>query len=304
MFEPTFTITREEERRDFGRYAIEPLEAGYGHTVGNALRRVLLTSLLGAAVTQVKISGVRHQFTTIAGLKEDVVELILNIKQLRVKYKGEKPVKLTLSATGPGQVKAAKIKTPAGVEIVNRDLVLGALADKKSKLSVELTVETGLGYSLAEERKTGTIGLIPVDATFTPVTHVNYRVEATRVGRRANLDKLIMEITTDGTISPKDAMVAAAQILVDHFQQVVKPKKARPVKVEKEKIAPAVAKLTVEELGLPTRIANSLRGAGLGTVADITQTAKSDLVKVKNLGEKSVKIIEAALVDKGVKLKE
>lgn len=304
MTEPAFSITKEAEKTDFGRYVIEPLEAGYGHTLGNALRRVLLTSLPGAAVTQVKISGVRHQFTTITGLKEDAVELILNIKQLRIKYKGEKPVKLTLGATGPGKVTAAKIKTPAGVEIVNRGLVLGSLADKKSKLSAELTVEAGLGYSLAEERKTSTIGLIPVDATFTPVIHVNYRVEATRVGRRANLDRLIMEITTDGTIAPKEALVSAAQILADHFQQVVKPKKAKLVKVAKEVVAPAVARLTVEELGLPTRIANSLRGAGLGTVVDLTGASKVDLEKVKNLGEKSVKIIEAALIDKGVKLKE
>lgn len=303
MFEPTFTIKAEKETADYGKFIIEPLEQGYGHTLGNALRRVLLTSLPGAAVTQVKIAGVRHRFSTLEGLKEDVVELILNIKQLRFKYKGEKPVKIKLEAQGPGEVKAGDIKAPAVVEIVNPKHVLGKLADKKNKLKMEMVVESGFGYLSAEERKSDTLGIIPVDASFTPVQRVDYKVEAMRVGRRTDLDRLILEITTDGTISPSEALKESAKILVAFFGQVVEPKEV-PVEEEKEEELPSeVLRLTVEELNLPTRIANALRKGGYGTVKDLTVANASDIAKVKNLGEKSIKVVKAALAEKEVSLK-
>lgn len=303
MFDPTFSIKAQKETADYGKFIIEPLEQGYGHTLGNALRRVLLTSLPGAAVTQVKITGVRHQFSTQEGLKEDIVELILNIKQIRFKYKGEKPVKIKLDAQGPGEVKAGDIKTPAEVEIVNPEHVIGRLADKKSRLKIEMVVEKGFSYLPAGERKSDTLGIIPVDASFTPVKRVNYKVEATRVGLRTDLDRLILEITTDKTISPSEALKEAAKILVAFFGQVVEPKEVPVEEEKKEELPSEVLRLTVEELNLPTRIANALRKGGYPTVKDLTTAAASDIAKVKNLGEKSIKVIKAALTEKEVSLK-
>lgn len=303
MLGPVFSIKPKKETADYGEFIIEPLEQGYGHTLGNALRRVLLSSLPGAAVTQVKITGVRHQFSSLEGLKEDIVELILNIKQIRLKYQGEKPAKVRLEAKGQGEVKAGDIKTPAGVEIVNPDLVLAKLADKKSSLKVEMVVESGFGYLPAEERKSGKIGIIPVDASFSPVKRVNYHIEATRVGRRTDLDRLILEITTDKTISPGDALKESAKILAGFFNQAFEPKEVVIEEEKKEELPSEVLRLTVEELNLPTRIANALRKGGYKTVGDLTAAVAADVAKVKNLGEKSVKIIQAALAEKEVGLK-
>lgn len=303
MIDPLFQIKKAQETADYGQFVIEPLEQGYGNTLGNTLRRVLLTSLPGAAVTQVKITGVKHQFSALEGLREDIIEFILNLKQLRIKYEGEKPAKLTLDVSGPREVKATDIKTPAKVEIINKDQVLGNLANKKSKLKAEMVVESGFGYSPAEERKSEKLGVIPVDASFSPIKKVNYKVEATRVGRRTDLDRLIFEITTDGTIKPSEALKNSANILVAYFSQVVSPKKAPKVK-KKESITPlATLELTVEELDLPTRIANALRKGGYGTLGDLTAASREDLTKVKNLGEKSIKVVEAALAGKRVSLK-
>src|SRR3990172_3168522 len=208
-----FKVITKEETPTYGKFSIETLQPGYGQTLGNALRRVLLSSLPGAAVTLVRVEGVKHQFSALDGLKEDIGELILNFKKLRIKiHDSEKPVKLTLSVKGPKKVTAADIEAPPEVEIVNKDLPLASLADGKSHLEVELTAEKGYGYSLAEERETGTVGLITLDATFTPVTRVNYRVETARLGRLTNLDRLLIEIWTDETVSPKEALEKAARI--------------------------------------------------------------------------------------------
>ncbi|HUS60387.1 MAG TPA: DNA-directed RNA polymerase subunit alpha [Nevskiaceae bacterium] len=304
MIVPSFQVKKEKETNDFGQFIIEPLEQGYGDTLGNALRRVLLTSLPGAAITQVKVSGVRHKFSTLAGLKEDIIELILNIKQIRVRYEGEKAIRLRLEKSGPGEVKAGDIKTPAQVEIVNKDQVLANLADRKAKLKVEFQVETGVGYLPAEERKTEKIGVILVDAAFGPIKRVNYRVEATRVGGRANLDRLILEITTDGTIKPSQALKKAAKTLVAFFNQIVEPKKLKVKKEKVKTISSEAMKLTVEEIELPTRIVNALRKGGYGTVSDLSAAHPADLAKVKNLGEKSIKIIGVVLAKKGIELQE
>src|SRR3990172_8335922 len=175
------TVSTEKETQDFGKFVIEPLDQGYGHTIGNSLRRILLTSLPGAAITQVKIAGVRHQFTSLSGMSEDVVEFILNLKKIRLNITSDKPVKLALDVKGPKEVKAKDISKAAGVEIVNGDLALANLADSKSKLAATLIAETGTGYSLSEERKTGEIGVMPIDANFSPITQANYTVEPTRV---------------------------------------------------------------------------------------------------------------------------
>jgi DNA-directed RNA polymerase subunit alpha len=306
LLQPNFQIKTEEESADHGIFILEPMPEGYGQTLGNSLRRVLLTSLPGAAITSVKIAGVHHQFTTLEGLKEDIVEFILNLKKVRVKYTGDKPARLTLEKKGSGKVTSSDIDCPAGVEIVNPDLVLATLADAKSKIDAEITVETGFGYSMADERKSDTIGLIPVDALFTPVTRVNYRVEATRVGRMTNFDRIIIEIQTNGAIRPIDSLKEAAKILVSFFQQIVTPvvptTASTPATASLSLGNQETLRLTVDELDLPTRIANALRKAGIETVADLVGTPRPEIAKTKNLGEKSLKVIELSLRDKGIEL--
>lgn len=299
-----FKVTTKEERPDYGKFSIETLQPGYGYTLGNALRRTLLTSTPGAAITSVRIEGVKHQFSTLEGLREDIVDFILNLKKVRIKiYESDKPVKLTLSVQGPKTITAADIDSPAEVEIVNKDLHLGSLADKKARLEVEMTAERGYGYSPAEERDTGTLGLIPLDATFTPVVRVDYKVETARLGRMTNLDRLIIEIWTDGTIEPKRALEESAKVLVDHFLQIYQPK---AVLEEGVIVSPSVSeevlKMTLEELELPTRVVNSFKNAGVETVGQLLGTPKKDLLKIKNLGAKSLTIVEEKLREKGVAL--
>lgn len=304
MLDPIFKTKTEEQTDTYGRFVIEPLETGYAHTLGNALRRVLLSSLPGAAVTSVTIDGVKHQFQSLEGLKEDVVEFVLNLKKLRIKLPDGQKATLRLDVSGPREIKAADIELPAGAEVANPDLYLGTLADKKSKLSAQISVEAGYGYSLAEERKTGVIGVIPMDATFTPVVRVNYRQEATRVGRQTNLDRLVLEIWTDGTISPSDAMKMAAKLLVSYFLQIYEPK-AMPEEANvavTPTISDDVLKMLIEELDLPTRLENALKNGGIETVGQLLGTPRKELLKIKNLGAKSLSIVEEKLREKGVAL--
>lgn len=296
-------LQTEKETEDFGKFVIEPLDQGYGHTVGNSLRRVLLTSLSGGAITQVKIPSIRHQFTSLNGMAEDIVEFILNLKKLRLKITSDKPVKLTLDQRGPKEVRAKDIEGAAGVEIINRDLVLAHLADSKSKLTAQLIAEAGNGYSLADERKSGEIGVIPVDANFSPVIHVNYKVEATRVGRLANFDKLIIEITTDGTIKPSDALKAAAKILVDHFAAIYQPNvNAKKDKAPEEPaVSEEILKTSLEELDLPVRLTNSLKSGKIETIGDFLTKDQKDLLKMKNMGPKSISLVREKLRERGVK---
>lgn len=303
MIKPIFKVVEEGQKEDFARFVLEPLEPGFGNTLGVALRRVLLTGIEGSAVTSVKINGVKHMFSTLPGLKEDVIELILNIKNLRVKMAEEKEEgKLSLEVTGPGEVTADNIEATDGVEIINKDLYLGSLADKKSKLEMEMTVERGLGYSLAEERKISTIGVIPIDAIFSPVLRVNYKVEQTRVGRQTNFDKLVLDIWTDGTITPSIALVQASKILVGYFTRVFE--QDEDVVIEQvtgsANVSDEAMKMTVDELDLPTRIYNSLRNAGIETVGQLLTTPKKELMNYRNLGAKSLSVIEESLREKGI----
>lgn len=304
MRNPNFKVETKVDEGKYGKFVIEPLSPGFGHTLGNSLRRVLLTALSGAAVVSVKIEGVKHQFATLPGLKEDIVELILNIKSLRLKLLSQDKATIRLEAQGPGKVRADKIQTPPEVEIVNEDLYLGSLADKKVKLDIEMKVESGYGYLLAEERKIATIGVIPIDAIFTPVVRVNYKVEETRVGRLTNLDALTLEVWTDGTIGPRQALDEAAKILTSYFLQVYEPK-AQPID-EGIAITPSfsedILKMSVEELDLPTRIYNSLRNGGIETVGQLLGTPKKELMEIKNMGAKSIAIVEEKLREKGVAL--
>jgi DNA-directed RNA polymerase subunit alpha len=301
--ETNFTVKILSRQGEDVSLVVEPLAKGFGHTLGNALRRVLLTSIKGAAVTQIKLEGVKHKFSTLLGMKEDIIELILNLKQLRIKYAGEKPIKLELEKNGPGRVTAGDIGKAPGLTIINPKLVLANLAKRENRLKMELWVESGVGYQLAEERKSDQVGVIPLDAAFSPIRRVNYWVEATRVGQRTDLDRLIMEITTNGTIEVEAAVKEAARILRAFFAQAVEPKE-----VVAEKLSPKgddpVLKLTIEELDLPIRIANALRKNGFLLVADLVAVSKADLVRVKNLGEKSFSVITETLKKKGLELKK
>lgn len=304
MLEPTFSIKVDSERNDYGRYSIEPLSQGYGQTLGNSLRRVLLTSLPGAAISSVKIEGVKHQFTTIPGLKEDVIEFLLNVKRIRLSVPDASPVTLTLLKKGPGEIRAADIHTPAGVIIVNPDLVLGTLSDKKAEIDMQLFANSGYGYVIAEEVAVREVGVIPLDALYSPIVRVNYKVEATRVGRMTNLDKLVIEVWTDGTCAPMVGLTTAAKILVSYFTQIYEPKVKsvdEPITVISN-VSDEILKMRIEELDIPTRIVNALSNGGIETIGQLLSTQRADLMKIKNLGAKSLSIVEEKLKEKGVTL--
>ena len=299
---PTFQSTVEAVSEREASISIEPLEQGYGHTLGNSLRRVLLTSLTGAAITSVRFTGADHQFTAIPGVTEDILEITLNLKLVRIKADREGTGVIRLSVKGPKVVTAADLEPEAGFSIVNGDQAIATLG-KDAKLELELEVQTGRGYVLADE-KAASLGSINLDALYSPVIKVSYSIVQTRVGRRTDYDRLIMTVLTDGTISPQDAVVQAADILVKQFSQIVTPVVVETI-VPVASLSPEqaeVMRLTVEELDLPTRIANALRKGGFKTVGDLIGAPKIVIAKVKNLGEKSVDIVDAALQKKGVSL--
>lgn len=304
MIDPNFTIKTEVENPGYGMFVIEPLEQGYGHTLGNGLRRVLLGSLPGSAITSIKIAGVAHQFSTLTGLKEDIVELILNLKKVRLTNVSRESAVITLSKKRTGTVTAGDFDAPAGVTIVNPELVIATLTDKKAELELEATVETGYGYVQADERHMDEVGRIPLDSLFSPVTRVNYRVDATRVGRMTNLDKLVIEIWTDETITPAEALKSAAKVLVSYFLQVFEPKAkiAEDAVLVTPSVSDEVLKMRIEELDIPTRIVNALAHGGIETIGQLLGTPRAELMKIKNLGAKSLFIVEEKLREKGVAL--
>lgn len=299
-----FKVKTESIKDNFAKIAIEPLESGFGHTLGNSLRRVLLTALEGSAVVSVKIDGITHQFSTIEGVLEDVIEIILNIKKIRVKISGEKPIKLSLKASGKGEVKAGDFEIEGDGEIANPASHVATLTDSRSKLNMELIAQRGKGYSIAEERKINEIGVISVDSLFTPIVAVNFAVEPTRVGRRADFDRLTFDITTDGTITPLDALNEAAKILSDTFHQIYEPILEEEIKDEGQSISEEVLKMTVEELDLPVRITNALRAIEINTIEDLIDIPRTQLLKAKNLGTKSVALISEKLLERGLALRE
>lgn len=304
MIKPVFNVTIAKQDGVFTEFVFEPLERGYGHTLGNSLRRVLLSSIAGHAVTSAKIKGADHQFSTIKGVTEDIVELSLNLKEIRVKSSLDDASTLKLSVKG-GEVKASHFECPAGVEIMNPELHIATLAGNAT-LEMEVTVEKGIGYQPATSRsEESSLNTLPIDALYSPVVKVAYDVEETRVGQRTDYDRLILKVWTDGTIDAQAALEESAQILIAHFQQVI-----NPTDVLKKAEAPVarqvneMARLTIEELDLPTRIANALRKGGYNTVGDLTKANKSQVALVKNLGGKSVVIVEEAMAKVGATFKE
>lgn len=306
MIDLTFKVKEVTATTDYGEFVIEPLEPGYGYTIGNALRRVLYTSIPGAAVTSIKIAGVKHKFSTVPGLKENVIDLLLNLKELNLRMSDAKPsATVKLLVKGSKEITAANLDLPDGVEVMNPDLHIGSLAGAKGKLDIEMTVERGFGYSLAEDRKVATLGVIPTDAIFSPVKRVNYAVEATRVGRQTNLDKLVLKIWTNGTVEPKKALDEASQILAASFLQIYEPKASASSETTVTPISSipdSVSELTIDELDLPTRIYNSLRNGGIETVGQLLKTPKKDLIAMRNMGGKSIAVIEDKLQEKGISL--
>lgn len=287
-------ITSKTQKKDYGKFIIEPLEVGFGHTLGNALRRVMLSSLTGPAVTQVKITGVPHQFSTIPGVTEDTVQLILNLKKINFKMDIKKPVIITLEAKGPSEVKAKDLSCPTGIEVVNKDEYLATLADKKAKLEMEILIKYGRGYKLPE---TGLgVGVLPVDSNFSPVTRVNYKVESTRVGRLTNLDKLILEVYTTGAVSPKDALQQSAAILAEKFLELkgemeVERLPEEEKETEEKGELPKEEKVYLEEVNLPTRVVNILKKAGYETLADFKDKDEEDLLQIKSIGPKTIALL-------------
>lgn len=290
-----FAVNTLVEKSNSGSFAIEPLENGFGHTLGNALRRVLLGSFQGAAITSVKVAGVTHKFSTLAGMSEDMVDLMLNLKSVKVAYSGDAVATAKLSVKGPKVVTAKDIVAPATVKIVSPDTVIANLGSG-AKLDLELTITTGYGYSPAEERPTDSLGTLSLDAIYSPVERVSYQVMSTRVGRRTDYDKLVIEITTDGSMLPSAALREAAQVLVSAFGQIVNPTAvADPVAAT----GTTGTVVSVDDLGLPTRVSNALKNAGYTTAEELSKATHKDLQNVKNLGGKSVDLLDEALQAKG-----
>ncbi|MCL1819239.1 MAG: DNA-directed RNA polymerase subunit alpha [Oscillospiraceae bacterium] len=293
---PRIQCFEESDDPSYGKFVVEPLERGYGTTLGNSLRRVLLSSLPGTAVTTVKITGVQHEFSTIPGVKEDVTEIVLNIKRLVTKLHAPVTKTIYINAVGEGAVTAADIKDDAEVEILNPELHIASLADG-AQLEIEMTLSHGRGYVSAERNKPtqSIIGLIPVDSIFSPVVKVNYIVENARVGSMTDFDKLTLEVWTDGTLSARDAVSLAAKILSDHlmlFTDLSEALSARTTVVEKpETQRDRMLNMTIEELDLSVRSFNCLKRAGINTVEDLTNRSEEDMMKVRNLGRKSLEEI-------------
>lgn len=288
------------------KFTIEPLEPGFGYTLGNSLRRTLLSSIPGAAVTQIKIDGVLHEFSTIEGVKEDVTEIVLNLKELVIKNDNEEPASVHLRASGPGEVTAADIEVPAGVEILNRDRHIATL-NKNAKLSMELRMEQGRGYVAAATAPKEAIGTIPIDSMFSPVRRVTYEVEPTRVAQMTNYDRLILDVETDGSMSASDALSAAGSTLVELFQLfsgvgagtgglVLGPEQG-------EEEASGVLAQPIEDLDLTVRSYNCLKREGVTSVGELVEKSEEDLLEVRNFGQKSIDEVKAKLEELGLGLK-
>ncbi len=287
-----------------GKFVIEPLPAGYGTTLGNALRRVLLSSLPGAAITSVRIRGVAHEFSTIPGVTEDVVQIVLNLKKVRLRSFASEPVTLTVEKEGPGVVTAGDIVTTSDVEIVNADERIAAL-EPEASLWMELTVEKGKGFHAAERREGLPIGVVPIDALFSPVRLVNFSVENTRVGQMTNFDRLILEVHTDRTITPEEALSQGAQILVQHFSLFAgltrtQAEAPQPAAAATDGVPISVAEMAIEDLDLPQRAFNSLKRHGITKVGQLLSTPDEELLRMRNFGKKSLDEIKERLAARGL----
>ena len=306
---PRIECVESSEDGSYGRFVIEPLERGYGITLGNSLRRVLLSSLPGTAVTMLKIAGVEHEFSTIPGVKEDVTEIVLNVKGIIAKLNCDEPKTVIIEAKGEGEVKAGDIQESADVEILNPDLHIATLGPDAS-LSMELTFAHGRGYVSAERNKEeqaqSVIGVLPIDSIYTPIPKVNYHIENTRVGDTTDFDKLTIEVWTNKTITAGDALSYAAKILADHLSLFIDLSEDignKSIVIEKQDTQnDTVLKMTIEELDLSVRSFNCLKRAGINTVEDLIAKTQDDMMKVRNLGHKSLEEVVNKLAAMGLTL--
>lgn len=301
-------ITKIDEDRDYGKFVVEPLERGYGTTLGNSLRRILLSSLPGAAITNIQIDGVLHEFSTIPGVVEDTTDIILNLKALQIKTYTDENKTLRVEADGEGEVSAKDIIADSDVEILNPDLHIATL-NKDARLYMDLNVEKGRGYVSAEKNKKSdyVIGVIPIDSMFSPVVKVNYTVENTRVGQITDYDRLTLEVWTDGSITPKEATSLAAKILTNHLRLFVnltdKVGEVEIVVDKEEEPRDRIMDMTIEELDLSVRSFNCLKRAGINTVGELVQKNAEDMMKVRNLGKKSLEEVDKKLSELGLALR-
>lgn len=306
---PKIECVEVSEDGAYGKFVVEPLERGYGTTLGNALRRILLSSLPGVAANHIKIEGVLHEFSTVRGVKEDVSELILNIKGLALKMNGDGPKTVYIDAQGPGEVTAGDIRTDGDVEIINKDLHIATL-DEDGKLYMEILINRGRGYVSQTKNKAEEmpIGTIPVDSIYTPIKRVNFVVENTRVGQITDYDKLSLEVWTNGTIMPDEAISLSGKILIEHFKlfmTLTDHANNVEIMVEKEEDKKEkVLEMTIEELDLSVRSYNCLKRAGINTVQELTERTMDDMMKVRNLGKKSLEEVEQKLLALGLSLKQ
>ena len=304
-------ITSEDVGEQTGTFVVEPLDRGFGYTFGNSLRRVLLSSLEGAAVTAVKIEGVSHEFTTLPGVREDVTDVILNLKSLVCRLHGESPeIEVHVSKRGPGAVTAADIEAPADLEILNPELEIAHLADK-GKLEMTLTIGRGRGYVPAELNRgpETTIGVIPIDSIFSPVRRVSYEVDASRVGQRTDYDKLVLDVSTDGSVTPKDAIAAAADILITQLaiftdlERLDLGEIAATAEAETPTTSHGMENFPIEELELGVRSYNCLKRVGIETIGDLTSKSEGELAAIPNFGRKSIEEVRETLAAHGLTLK-
>jgi DNA-directed RNA polymerase subunit alpha len=297
-------IERVEGDERYAKFACEPLPPGYGTTLGNSLRRVLLSSLEGAAITSARVRGVAHEFSTIPGVKEDVVEIVLNLKNVRLRSFANEPVTLTLEKEGPGIATAGDIATTSEIEIVNPETGIATL-EPEASLWMELTVEKGRGFHSAERREGLPIGVIPIDALFSPVRKVNFSVESTRVGQVTNYDRLILEVWTDGTTTPDEAVAQGSKVLVDQFSLFAGLTRsqaaiATPERTSGSSLPSQVADMPIEDLDLPQRAFNSLKRHGITKVGQLLQTPDEELLRMRNFGKKSLDEIKERLAARGL----
>lgn len=305
---PSIEVAEISGDKKYGRFVVEPLERGYGITLGNSLRRIMLSSLPGAAVSQIKIDGVQHEFGTIPGVKEDVSDIIMNIKSLAIKNSSEtnEPKNAYIEYEGEGIVRASDIQADQDIQIMNPDQVIATLSGKNTKLFIELTITKGRGYVSSDKNKTPDtkIGVIPIDSIYTPVERVNVTVENTRVGQQTDFDKLTLDVTTNGTIGPDEAVSLAAKVLSEHlsvFIDLSENAKTAEVMVEKEDDKKdKVLEMTIDELELSVRSFNCLKRAGINTVAELCSKTPEEMMKVRNLGRKSLEEVVEKLKELGL----
>ncbi|WP_137597205.1 DNA-directed RNA polymerase subunit alpha [Paucilactobacillus kaifaensis] len=304
-------IHKVDESNNYGKFVVEPLERGYGTTLGNSLRRILLASLPGAAITSIQIDGVLHEFSTVEGVTEDVTQVILNMKKVSLKIDTEEDKTLEIDVKGPAEVTAGDIQTDGDVTVLNPDLHLATVADG-AELHIQMTADKGRGYVSADDNKARMddlpIGVLPIDSIYTPIERVNYTVENARVGQRNDYDKLTLDVWTDGSITPSESVSLAAKILTEHlsmFVDLTDTAKNAEIMVEKEEThKEKMLEMTIEELDLSVRSYNCLKRAGINSVQELTDRSEADMMKVRNLGRKSLEEVKAKLSDLGLSLRQ